>query len=239
MLLRRGKNYYCRIWVPLELRNIIGRAEFKKSLGTSSRADAKTAAVALTHKAETAFFRLRMNMLSDRELEMIAGQLIAEFTGSIDEHRKQRKSVFDFASSCNIPHGIDINVGGFELMDNTLTYIKSADAVQALSDSYKGHVKALETELQTGVFSDSTRRLARKLTLENGLAVEMPHFNWFNENEGEWFNPPPADFGRLCETVVAALMDSYSVGEELALAKRDTPLQQRVAARIEAARCPY
>ena len=236
MLLRRGKLYYCRLFVPLELREIIGRAELKKSLRTSDRKEAKAAAAALVHKAETAFVRMRMGMLTERELETIAGQLIADFTGAIAEHRGQRKSIYDFVSSGKIPHGIDINFGGFDLMDNTLTYIKSADAVQALSESYNGHVKSLEAELQTWLFSDSTRMLARRLKAENDLKIDVPSLEWFNENEDAWFTPPPADFGRLCETVVSALIDSFSVGEELALAKRDTALQQRVTARIEAAR---
>jgi integrase len=236
MLLRRGKIFYCRVFIPLELRKLIGRAELKKSLCTSNRTEAKTAAVSLVHIVETAFFRMRSGMLSDRELEMIAGQLIAEFTGSIAEHRGQRKSADEFLSSGKIPIGLDLHLGGLELIDSSLTYIKPADAVQALSGSYRGIVAALETELQTGQFSSSTRMLARRLVADNNLTIEIPPSEWFNENEPDWFTPPPLEFGRLCETTVTALIDSYSVVEELALVKRDTALQQKVAARIEAAR---
>ncbi len=44
LLQRRGKTYYLRVRVPADLREVIGRAEVKQTLRTSSHREAKTVA---------------------------------------------------------------------------------------------------------------------------------------------------------------------------------------------------
>jgi integrase len=236
VLLRRGKIYYCRVWVPLELRNLLGRAELKKSLHTANRTEAKTAAVALIHKTETAFFRMRVGMLTNKELEVLTAELIGDFTGVVEEFRGQRKKVDDFILTAKIPIGLDINFGGYELIDSILNYSRSREDVKTLEDRFKCIDNGLENELQTGCFSDETRWLARKLIRDQGLDVVLPPDDWFNINEDSWSDEPPADFGRLCETVVHAMRYNYSVAAEIGLSQKDTPRQHRIASIIEAAK---
>jgi hypothetical protein len=84
----------------------IGRKELKKSLRTSDRQEAKAAAPCLIHLAEAAFLRLRMGTLTERELEQIIAQLVADFTGRIQEHRKQYGDPFTLYDQ-GLPQGVE------------------------------------------------------------------------------------------------------------------------------------
>lgn len=234
MLLKRGATYYCRVWVPLDMRELIGRRELKKSLKTSDRKEAKTAATALLHRAETTFLRLRTGMLTDRELEILKAELVAEFTGKIEEHRRSRGTVLDFLQDgvpCTLDPNFDLNN-----IHDTFRYVKPLKDVKALADNYAARVENLENELATGLYSFHTRLSAHKIVQEKGLDVPLPCPNWFSENEPEWSKEPPKDFGRLCETVIRAMIDNYKVEQERVYNKRDTPLQAQIAERIEAAK---
>ena len=93
MLLRRGKMYYVRVHVPKDMIGLFGRAELKKSLKIVDRKEAKAAATALIYRAQTTFLRIRTGMLIDRELEKISVELIEEFSGRLESHKRERKDV--------------------------------------------------------------------------------------------------------------------------------------------------
>jgi len=175
-------------------------------------------------------------MLTDRELEVLAAELIGEFTGAIGKFRGQRQKVDDIILDAKIPQGLNFNFGGYELFDKILNYSRSREDIKGFEQRFKCIEQGLEDELQTGCFSDATRMLARSLAREKGLDVNLPPDEWFNENGETWDVEPPADFGRLCETIVQAMQYNYSVAAEIGLSRKNTLLQQSVAARIEAAK---
>lgn len=233
-LLKRGKIYHVRLWVPLDIRCILGRRELKKSLKTSNKREAKIAAKVLSARAEKFYLRARAGVMTDRELEVLAGELISEFTGRIDEHRKARKKPMEFMLD-GFPPGLDPSYD-LHTVSETFRYVKSLDDVNKLVGMYSARVERLEEEQQTGNYSDFTRRLARRIINEKGLDVRLPSPKWFDENEPEWFDEPPTEFGRVCDTVVSALIAMYSVEEERVRNKRDTPLQREVLAKAESAK---
>ena len=94
-LLKRGHIFYARVWVTLDVRHVLQRKELKKSLQTGKRSEARVLATGLQHKAETAFMRIRTGMLTDRELEKLAAELIAEFTGRLGDHNRHQKNALD------------------------------------------------------------------------------------------------------------------------------------------------
>jgi len=154
VLLKRGKTYYCRVWVPLDLRDRLGCRELKKSLHTTSKQEAKVAAIALEGKAAITFFRMRAGMLTDRELEQLTVQILAEFTGKIEEHRKQRKDGFSFLYG-GVPYGVNPNCDS-ELLDATFNIPRDAAAAVA---TYQSWIKSLEEQRASGIYDDALRGL--------------------------------------------------------------------------------
>ncbi len=255
-LLRRGSHFYCRVWVPLDLRKLIGRRELKKSLRTDNRQEAKTQASLLTAKAEQFFLRARAGVMTDRELEILAAELIEEFTGRMVTHKKDRLDAISWlmSESCTaLPSDIDI-------IDASLKTPRTPGDVAAAASWYAAKIEKLEQELSTEFFSRGTRLLARMIAAKKGLDVELPPADWFNEpgreiprlfqreidaeevapaefEESEsWDKPAPQEFHDLCVAVIKAQIDAYRYEAERVQGKTDTQHQQRIAARIEAAK---
>lgn len=266
MLLKRGKNYYCRLWVPDDLRERIGKKELKKSLKTTTKSEARVAAVALESKASTAFFRMRAGIMTERELEKIAAELIGEFTGRLAEHKQTRKDGIDWMFSTPVN-----SIDAAAVIDNTLKTPKTTEDNAVVVAWYTGRIVELEAEISTENFSEVTRYKAKWLIHDKGLKIEMPPAEWFwnpdkpkPEPESEfcyetgvefipeqeepltpeelkaerrtWNAPPPAEFTRVCIAVLQAQIDAYSYERERIQGKLNTSLQQQIAARIEAAK---
>ncbi len=259
MLLRRGKTFYCRVWVPLDMRERIGRKELKKSLRTDDRQTARTAAKLLTAKAEQFFFRARAGVMRDRELEVLAAELIGEFTGRVAEHKDNRKNVMDWLFSEN---GLLPPVDQ-DMIETTLKTPKTPDDVVYVAEWYTRRIGELEQEIATESYSRQTRYWVKCLVEAKGLNVEVPQSGWFNDpyykfppqydaefdtyyqDEEEpptqeeieaWNSPAPPSFNSVCLTLLQAQIDAYRHELERIQGKRNTPLQAQVLKRIEAAK---
>lgn len=262
MLLRRGKKYHARVFVPKDMIELFRRAELKKSLKTVDRREARAAAAVLEHKAQTTFLRIRTGMLSDREREKVSAELIGEFTGRMEEHKKGRLDALSWILSDD---------GIFPPVDSdnvslALTTPKTAANVADLVQWYATRIEQLETELATEFYSRETRVSTKRIAQTKGLAVSMPPAAWFTEpgrvaptfsvlagypadedQEPEehiftpeelatWESPAPSDFNDLCRTVIQAQIDAFSHELERTRGKQNTALQQQIAARIEKAK---
>lgn len=235
MLLRREKTYYCRVWVPLDLRERLGRKELKRSLLTSNKQAAKLAEAELLHKTELAFSRLRINMLTERELEQITVLILADFSGKMENHRRERKDAFSFLESGNVPFGLGLNHGmkGFDLLDASFEFPrKPADAVAY----YEDKISEIVTLKNSGAYRGDFRSKTLWLIQERGLDVELPPKGWFNENEPEWFSQPPAEFARVHDAILEGLIDGYNLELHRVQGVKNPAMEAAVLARIEAAK---
>lgn len=235
VLLRRGKHYYCRVWVPLDLRERIGRKELKKSLLTTDKQAARLAEVQLLHKTELAFSRLRIAMLTDRELEQISVSILADFTGRIEEHRKGRKDPMSFLEAGRMPYGLDVNFdsGVLPLLEASFAFPRNvANAVEY----YSGKITELIVLKNSGVYRDDFRRQTRKAIYERSLDVELPPDGWFNENAPEWLQQPPEDFSRVHDAILDGLIEGYTLELQRVKGVKNPAIEAAVTARIEAAK---
>lgn len=234
MLQKRGKIYYCRLWVPEDLRDRLGRRELKKSLQTSKRSEAKVAAAEIESHASTTFYRLRMNILTDRELEILAAELIASFTGRIDAHRLNFGKAEDFLVE-GVPVGWE-PTQDVHLLDSTFKTPKLLQEVHNLVDTYSKRIVWLQEQAVTGLYDDYIRRIVAQKIEADKLSIPLPPPAWYDVNDPTWYDAPPPAFGKVCLAVINALSESYKVEQERLLHQRNTPLQQQIAARIEAAK---
>jgi len=236
MLLKRRKTYYCRVWVPVELRQLVGRRELKKSLKTSDRKEARTAASLLVHKAETAFLRLRMDMVTERELAQITAELVAEFAGKVHGTRNERGTFWDFMAM-GAPPQVNLNYGDdISILGTTFAPVRSKQNLQAIMDSYAARIEQLEDERGTGQLCMDTRRLVQQIVTDKGLDVTAPLPEWFNPNEDAWFAAPPTDFAKVADAVVTGLIEGYQAEMVRIRGRRDSAIEAAVAARVEAAK---
>lgn len=258
MLLKRGSNYYCRVWVPVDMREIIGRKELKKSLKTGDRKAATTQTKLLTAKAEQFFFRARVGIMTDRELEILASELIGEFTGRVNEHKALRGDVIDWLST---EEGLFPAVDA-DMIDTALKTPKTPADVAGVAAWYTRRIEELEGEVATESYSRETRYYAKNLVTSKKLDVELPPAEWFwepgytlpprydaefseevavtpEEEVAEWQawnSPAPMGFNSVCLTLLQAQIDAYRHELEKTQGKRGTPLQAQIASRIEAAK---
>jgi len=234
MLQKRGNGYYSRLWVPLDVRNFFGRSELKKSLKTSDRQTAKAQDRVLSGRLEQFCLRVRVGAMTENELERLAGELIGEFTGSIDKHRMSFGKADEFMAA-GVPYGLEPTQDG-DRIASTFRFPKPVREAVELSEFYQQRIAWCEEQTATGLYSDYVRRLAVQNIEERKLDVTTPPAEWFNCNEPAWFNPPPTEFAQVCSTILQALTVSYQVEAERVTGKRNTPLQEQIAARVEAAR---
>lgn len=236
MLLRRGKTYYCRVWVPLDLRERLGRSELKKSLQTSNRQSAKVAEAGLLHKTELAFSRLRIGMLSERELEQLSVDILADFSGKMEEHRRQRKDSFSFLDSGSVPYGLGLNdsMRGYELLNASFEYPRSPTDAVAF---YTAMIDEIVLLKNTGEYREDFRRKTRNVIAERGLDVELPPDGWFNENDlEEWWKQPPVEFAGVHDAILEGLIDGYNLEIQRVQGVKNPAVEAAIAARIEAAK---
>jgi integrase len=84
--------YYIRRAVPEELREVIGKAEYKKSLGTKDPSEAKKKFPAALHESEAAFARARnsrdaVDVLTDTQIKEVGDAWAAHCLGEDEELR--------------------------------------------------------------------------------------------------------------------------------------------------------
>lgn len=79
MLVRRGKTYYSRLWVPVDLREQFGCKELVRSLHTTDRKTAKAAAKVLEGETETLYQVMRSGMLTSSQINSM-----------IERHRERK-----------------------------------------------------------------------------------------------------------------------------------------------------
>lgn len=185
-VLKRGNIFYVRVWVPLDVRGVIKRTELKKSLHTGKRSEARVLATGLQNKAETAFMRIRTGMLSDRELERLAAELISEFTGRLEQHKLQRRDAMDWVFSEEVS-GLFPSVD-LDMIDTALTTPKKASDVQMLVSWLSNKIESLQGEIATEFYSRETRNAARRIADVKRLNIALPPGEWFHDPN---YNPPP------------------------------------------------
>ncbi len=257
MLLKRGDGYYSRLWVPLDVRGLLGRSELKKSLKTTDRKTAKAQDKVLAARLEQFCLRVRVGVMTEKELERLAADLIGEFIGRMQHHKDERRDVIDWlcTDDGNTPP-VDT-----ALLDVTLKYPRTPADISTAADWYTARINQLEGEIATEHYSRSTRYWAKRLVTDKGLDVELPPLEWFEEpgyimptlscplgDDSElmeltpaddveaWNRPAPAEFNNICLMLLQAQVDSFRHEMEKVQGKRNTPLQEQVAARVEAAR---
>lgn len=239
------------------MREVIGRRELKKSLRTSDRSLAKSRAATLSAKAEQFYFRARVGMLTDRELEVLSAELIADFTGRIANHKNRRMDAMDWLFT----EGGPLPPADLDVIESTLRTPKEPGDVASVSEWYSRRISELEGEISTELFSRETRLTARRIAEAKNLAIDLPPDAWFHEPgyklpdrydaesgetiEGEilhdsdtteWRKPAPIDFHRLCVAVVQSQIDSYRHELERVNGKLNTEFQSNITRRIEAAK---
>lgn len=239
------------------MRGVIGRRELKKSLRTSDRSLAKSRAATLSAKAEQFYFRARVGMLTERELEVLSTELIAEFTGRIADHKNRRMDAMDWLFT----EGGPLPPADLDVIEATLRTPKEPRDVASVSDWYSRRINALEGEISTELFSRETRLTARRIAEAKNLTIDLPPDAWFHEpgyklpdrydaefdetiegetlydsDSTEWRKPAPIEFHRLCVAVVQSQIDSYKHELERINGKLNTDYQLNIAKRIEAAK---
>lgn len=263
MLLKRGNVFYCRVWVPLDMRARIGRRELKKSLRTHDRQAARTHERLLVARAEEFFLRARAGVMTDRELEILAADLISEYTGRVAEHREGRKDTLSWLlSEAATFRSVDVDI-----IENTLKSPKTPSEVAEVAAWYTRKIDELEREIATEFFSSTTRNWAKQLVATKGLNIDLPPCEWFwepgftlpprydaefdeyiqpqevpstpEDEEDElrsWHDPAPPEFNKVCLTLLQAQIDAFRHELERIQGKRNTPFQAQIAARVEAAK---
>jgi hypothetical protein len=79
LLFKRNKTYYCRIWIPMDMRkHFSGRRDIKKSLKTHDAMAAKTAALSFYRSMESFFMGVRLGMLTEDDIKKIRSKIIGE-----------------------------------------------------------------------------------------------------------------------------------------------------------------
>ncbi|MGD0844409.1 MAG: site-specific integrase [Geobacteraceae bacterium] len=253
-LLKRGSVYYARLWVPLDMQGRLKRRELKKSLKTCDRSEAKAVAMLLSAKAEKFYMRVRAKIMTDRELKVLEAELIEEFTGRVARHKQDRLDALDwiFTDDGSFP-AVDLG-----MIQTTLKSPRTPADVASVVAWYTQKIGELEQEIATEFYSWQTRHYARQLAGKKSLAVILPPDDWFTDpgqklrgkydaefdetipgealpyDEAIWNSPSPADFNHICILVLQAQIEAFRHELEKIQGKLNTPLQQQIAARIEA-----
>jgi len=86
-LVRRNNHYYCRIWIPEDLKPHFNCCEIKRSLKTSNCNTARTLVKALVYRAERVFMLIRSGMLTNEQIKTIAANFIKSTLNRTEELR--------------------------------------------------------------------------------------------------------------------------------------------------------
>ena len=83
----RHKGYYARLFIPADLRGILRRNEFQRSLDTKSHREAKIKAGAWSGRVAALFARLRMkeHTMTPEQIQALVGQYVSKRIGEWEE----------------------------------------------------------------------------------------------------------------------------------------------------------
>lgn len=252
LLLRREKNFYCRVCIPLDLRERFGRKELKKSLITTNKLDAKVQAANLESKALLAFSRLRFKLLTERELEMITAELLKDFITRFDEHKANAnaKDELDWMfSESGSPDARGLQIPSIDLQGISAS-LKSPRTVEDITKQvswYQTRINELRQELATEYYSPQTRRCAKDIVKVKNLVVAMPENLWFhipNIQQAEdadyldnwksiYDSSPPAEFAQICQMVITAQLDLFNATLERIQGVHNSQLHTAILKRID------
>lgn len=204
--------FYCR--VPVDLVPILDRKELKKSLKTTDRRAAKTAAKTYALELERLGVYVRTRIMDDMQLQRVLQRFKDSFLLGLNDARDKGAStmeVLKHQAFSNRPiDGLDVNAGLPHLLDLFGDNETAPDQAKAITE-YVRLLGAITEELKTAIFSDATRRATRRLVIDNRLEVELPPAGWFDENDDLWFEPVTGDFLKVCRKMLQTRSDCYRV----------------------------
>lgn len=204
-------------------------------------------------------------MLTDNELERIAVELICEFSGRLDSHKKEGLDALDWLLT---ERGSSFPRLSLDIVDASLRRPRTNAIVEEEIALYQAQITLLQREASLETYSRETRQSASRIARAKKLGIPFPPSGWFTEpghnplsvrydaefdeyihpeeelltpeeeeqSLEEWYQPPPPEFNTLCLALVNAQIDAYSLALEKAEGKRNTILQQQIGKRIEAAK---
>lgn len=210
-LQKRLNVYYVRVRIPLDLVRLVGRAEIKLTLRTTSYRDAKSRGKLKVATLESIFHKIRMwqEIMPEKQIKRITDKLLADFLKRMEEPRQYGKTAFDVIPS--LPEGID-----FDVVVDTLEQVGDMSTVKAF---HERRIAQLRKEL-AGNFSEETRYLAkRKVEEHTANKIAVPPKSWFLPPHDEieagydstWHEKPAPEFYRLCREIVQTLIFGHEV----------------------------
>ena len=149
MLIRRGKTYHFRQWIPLDLRTTFRCKELVRSLKTTDRGQAKLSARLLEHEAERLFFLVRSGMLDYEQIDYIVADFKRKTLRQLtNERREQGPLVY-------LPPELRLEYAN---ADNR------SSVIQKIIEHHSDLKKELTTDIQTNNFDDVTGLVKRLLS---------------------------------------------------------------------------
>jgi integrase len=204
--------FYCR--VPKDLVGMLNCKELKKSLKTTDRRTARTAAKSYALELERLGVYARTGIMDDMQLHRALERFKHSFLLGLEGARDLGASLTDVIDhqvfSTKPIDGIDFNAGYTHLLDLFGDGNSYPDPDKALN-RYVRLLGFAAEELRTGNFSDETRRAARRLVSENGIDLELPPDGWFDENDDLWFAPLSGDFMKVIRRYLQTRIDCFKV----------------------------
>jgi integrase len=209
-----GRTFYYYSRVPKDLTGLLGYKELKKSLKTTDRRAANTAAKAYALELERLGVYVRTGIMDDMQLQRALQRFKDSFLLGVEGHRDVGASMGDVLEEqafSNKPiEGINPNTEWRQLLNLFGTADEQADPSKAVAQ-YTRLIDAIRTELRSAIFSDETRRGAKRFILDNALDVELPPPGWFDENDDLWFEPVKGNFLKVCRKFLQTKMEMYGV----------------------------
>ena len=130
-LIRRNNNYYCRIWIPEDLKPHFNCCEIKRSLKTSNCNNARSLVKALVYRAERVFMLIRSGMLTNEQIKIIASHFIKATLNRTEELRSIAVVTYEDGAATAAP----VRLGDTEQVAGVVA--KSVSACESLIQSYK------------------------------------------------------------------------------------------------------
>lgn len=202
MLLQRRKyTYYLRVRVPLDLVGLIGKKEFKQSLRTEDKREAKTIARIKAGEIERAFGRLRVGRetMSDIQIKRLADKLLSEILNKTERARQCGNEVWELSPEewpegylGQVPHGLNV-------LEASLSRQRTEGGLNLAVQAIESRIKELRNEIRLGNFSEQTRQIAKRRAEMEGMPV--PAQSWFLHPEHEQDCIPADDEGVPLDTI--------------------------------------
>jgi integrase len=130
-LVRRNNHYYCRIWIPEDLKSHFNCCEIKRSLKTSNCNNARTLVKALVYRAERIFMLIRSGMLTNDQIKTIAANFIKSTLNRTEELRSIAVVTYEDGAAKAEP----VRIGNAEQVAGVVA--QSVSACESLIQRYK------------------------------------------------------------------------------------------------------